>query len=79
MVKTITPDGETDEFSIQAGVLQGDTLAPYVFITVLGYCQRMSIDNNNNNNNNNNNTGIYKAPFPKVTKRLNMKQNKTYK
>ena len=28
--------------------------------------------------NNNNNTGIYKAPFPKVTKRLNMKQNKTY-
>ena len=39
----------------------------------------MSNNNNNNNNNdnndnNNNNTGIYKAPFPKVTERLNMKQ-----
>ena len=26
---------------------------------------------------NNNNTGIYKAPFPKITKCLNMRQNKT--
>ena len=27
--KVITPDGETETFSILAGVLQGDTLAPY--------------------------------------------------
>ena len=38
------PDAETDEFSIQAGVLQGDTLAPYIFIVVLDYCLRTAID-----------------------------------
>ena len=39
-----TPDGETDEFEIFAGVLQGDTLAPYFFITTLDYCLRPAID-----------------------------------
>ena len=33
--KIISPDGETDFFKILAGVLQGDTLAPHLFITVL--------------------------------------------
>ena len=33
--KVISPDGETQEFHILAGVLQGDTLAPYLFIIVL--------------------------------------------
>ena len=31
--KVITPDGdETEEFDIYCGVLQSDTLAPYLFI-----------------------------------------------
>ncbi|XP_072016329.1 uncharacterized protein [Amphiura filiformis] len=29
--KVVTSDGETEEFNILAGVLQGDTLAPYLF------------------------------------------------
>ena len=35
--KVVTPDGETDFFEIKAGVLQGDTLAPYFFAIVLDY------------------------------------------
>ena len=35
--KVITPDGETDFFEIKAGVLQGDTLAPYLFAIVLDH------------------------------------------
>ena len=35
--KVITPDGETDFFEIIAGIFQGDTLAPYLFIIVLDY------------------------------------------
>ena len=42
--KVTTPDGETDEFEIFAGVLQGDTLAPYLFIITLDYCLRSAID-----------------------------------
>lgn len=33
--KVITPDGISQEFNIRTGVLQGDTLAPFLFITVL--------------------------------------------
>ena len=32
MTKVIFPDGETDRFKILAGLLQGDTLAPYLFV-----------------------------------------------
>ena len=39
-----SPDGDTDYFDIVAGVLQGDTLAPYLFITCLDYVIRTSID-----------------------------------
>ena len=37
-------DGDTDDFDIVAGVLQGDTLAPYLFIICLDYVLRTSID-----------------------------------
>ena len=36
-VKVRSPDGDTDYFDIVAGVLQGDTLAPYLFIIYLDY------------------------------------------
>ena len=43
-VKVRSPDGDTDNFDILAGVLQGDTLAPYLFIICLDYVLRTSID-----------------------------------
>ena len=42
-VKVCSQDGDTDYFDIIAGVLQGDTLAPYLFIICLDYVLRMSI------------------------------------
>ena len=38
------PDGDTDYFDIVAGVQQGDTLDPYLFIICLDYVFRTSID-----------------------------------
>ena len=38
------PDGDTDYFDRVEGVLQGDTLVPYLFITCLDYVLRKSID-----------------------------------
>ena len=43
-VKVRSPDGDTDYFDILAGVLQGDTLAPYLFIICLEYVLMTSID-----------------------------------
>ena len=43
-VKVRSPDGDTEYFDIVAGVLQGDTLAPYLFIFCLDYVLRTSID-----------------------------------
>ena len=43
-VKVRSPDGDTEYFDIVAGVLQGDTLAPYLFIICLDYALRTSID-----------------------------------
>ncbi|XP_072028300.1 uncharacterized protein [Amphiura filiformis] len=40
----ISPDGETELFDIVADVLQGDTLATYLFVIVLDYALRMAID-----------------------------------
>ena len=40
-----SPDADTEYFDIVAGVLQGDTLAPYLFIICLDYVLRTSIDN----------------------------------
>ncbi len=41
--KVVSPDGETELFDLLAGVLQGDTLAPYLFIIVLDYALRTAI------------------------------------
>ena len=43
-MKVLSLDGDTDYFDIVAGVLQGDTLAPYLFIMSLDYVLRTSID-----------------------------------
>ena len=43
-VKVCSPDGDTDYFNTVAGVLQEDTLAPYLFIICLDYVLRTSID-----------------------------------
>ena len=43
-VKVRSPDGDTEYFDIVAGVLQGDTQAPYLFIIYLDYVLRTSID-----------------------------------
>ena len=40
----LTPDGETAPIDIKAGILQGDTLAPFLFIMVVDYVLRMSLD-----------------------------------
>jgi hypothetical protein len=39
----ITPDGLTDPFSTTSGVLQGDTLAPFLFVLILDWVLRTSL------------------------------------
>ena len=41
----VTPEGTTNEFTIDTGVLQGDPLAPFLFIICLDYALRSSISN----------------------------------
>ena len=41
--KVLSPDGETDFFEILAGVLQGDTLAPFLFVIVIDYVLRRAV------------------------------------
>ena len=43
-VKVRSPDGDTDYFDIVTGVLQRDTLAPYLFIICLDYVLKTSIN-----------------------------------
>ena len=43
-VKVRSPDRDTEYFDIVVGVLQGDKLAPYLFIICLDYVLRTSID-----------------------------------
>ena len=40
----LSTDGETSSFRILAGILQGDTLAPFLFIIVVDYVLRISVD-----------------------------------
>ena len=42
-----SPNGDTDFSDISAGVLQGDTLTPYIFIICLKYILRKAPDKNN--------------------------------
>ena len=42
-VEVRSPDGDTEYFDIVAGVLQGDTLTPHLFIICLDYLLRTSI------------------------------------
>ena len=37
--KVLTPNCETNSFHINSGVLQRDTLAPFLFIIVLDYAE----------------------------------------
>ena len=39
-----SPDGDTTFFEITPGVLQGDTLAPFLFIVCLYYILKTAID-----------------------------------
>ena len=43
-VKVRSPDRDTDFFDIVAGVLLGDTLAPYLFIICIDYVLQTSAD-----------------------------------
>ncbi len=43
--RVVTPDETTDEFELLAGVLQGDTLTPFLFIIVLDYALRNATAN----------------------------------
>ena len=43
-VKVRSPNGDTNYFDVMAGVLQGNTLAPYLFIICVDYVLRTSID-----------------------------------
>ena len=42
--KVVTEDGDSDQFEITAGVLQGDTLAPFLFVITLDYALRKAIN-----------------------------------
>ena len=44
----LSPDGATDSFFTTTGILQGDTLAPYLFLIVVDYILRISLDPINN-------------------------------
>ena len=48
MARVITDDGLTEIFEILAGVLQGDTLAPYLFIIVIDYVMSTIINEDEN-------------------------------
>lgn len=37
IAKVFSPDGETEMFSLKTCILQGDTLAPYLFVIAFGY------------------------------------------
>ena len=42
--QVLSPDGDTEFFEILAGVLQGDTLAPFLLIISLDYAMRIATE-----------------------------------
>ena len=44
LARVLTEDGLTEAFLILAGVMQGDTLAPYLFIIVIDYVMRVCLE-----------------------------------
>ena len=42
--KVVSPDGDTDYFKITAGVMQRDTLEPFLFVILLDYASRKAIN-----------------------------------
>ena len=46
--KIKSPDGETENFDTHAGGMQGDTLAPYLFVITLDYPRRQAISGKEN-------------------------------
>ena len=44
----LTPDGLTEEFGTSSGVLQGDTLAPFLFVLLLDWVLRVAIPDDTN-------------------------------
>lgn len=44
LVGFVLPDDETDSFADDATVLQSDILAPFLFILVIDYFQRIYLD-----------------------------------
>ena len=39
-----SPDREIESFGTKAGILQGDTLVPFLFIMIVDYILKMSLD-----------------------------------
>ena len=48
VAEVVSKNGNTNFFPIFAGVQQGDTLAPYLFITILDYIMRMAMAKDDN-------------------------------
>ena len=46
--QVLSPGGDTGFFEILAGVVQGDTLAPYLFLIALDYVMRQAAGNESN-------------------------------
>ena len=46
--QVLSPDGDTKFFEVLARVLQGDTLAPYFFISALDYAMGQALGNESN-------------------------------
>ncbi len=42
--RVVSTEGLSDKFNLDHGVLQGDTLAPFLFIIVLDYAPRRALD-----------------------------------
>ena len=42
--KVVSPHVDTDYFKITGGMMQGDILAPFLFVIVLDYALRKAID-----------------------------------